>query len=266
MQKLTQWGPSLVLAVVTVALVATALAVPWERVEALPPRQLDADDVERLVQQGADELGLEVVAEVGEDMKGFTYQAGVVKSPEGSYLGVVIYYDFRSPDGVLAFAEGNNALATQLADSVDVSVMFRRPLTPEEFGELVQDTGIAVHSYVLRAVESSGQRATIFGAPDGDELVPAGMLDVVGADLAEKDTQTGMRGIITVEASASPSQLAMLLANERVFTTDVSKAVAAQRAQALLRGRGVEAAGLPVDAHMLPPLYWFLEDYGIAPK
>lgn len=70
----------------------------------------------------------------------------------------------------------------------------------------------------------------------------------------------------TIRVIDSQGQLRQLLADTRVYTTDVTQAVAAERAQKKAAISDAAAAQLPVHTHQYMPVYWFMENIGIATK
>lgn len=105
---------------------------------------------------------------------------------------------------------------------------------------------------------------TISGAARGSELVPQSTLDSV-LQHAPGGTP-GFKGIITADIVATQAQIKQLLSDSRVYVTDVTYAIAAQRARAALASSNANAANLPIVASATKPLYWDLEETGIAPK
>jgi len=57
----------------------------------------------------------------------------------------------------------------------------------------------------------------------------------------------------------------VLLADDRVFTVDVVRVIAVARGRAALIASDPTFAALPLRLTMQTPLYWWLENYGIAP-
>lgn len=191
---------------------------------------------------------------------------GYVAATDGNQTSVIVLYEELTQSGVKAFDEANRRLANQVAGPVSVSVVFQRPLSVDEFKELVQQTKLSIQSYTMRAVDVAGTRITIDGAPDGNTLVPQGMLERMLSHAKDDFSGFTFKGIITVEATANPAQLRKLLADERVFTTDVSRAVATEHARAKLAAHNPNVAQLPTSSRLATPLYWVMEDVGLAGK
>ncbi len=197
-----------------------------------------------------------------ERFDGWEYQAAT----DGSELSVVVNYDRLTPGGVNAFGESNRRLVDQVEGSVPVSVVFRRPLSVSEFEQLIQQAGLAVSTYTMRAVDDKGGRITIQGAPDKQMLVSQLLLKSTLARIEERLPGAEFKGVVTVDATATRAQLKRLLADQRVFTTDVTRAIATDRARSGFASRGVDVSHLPAQSRLVGPLYWFMEDTGVALK
>lgn len=185
---------------------------------------------------------------------------------DGGQLNVIVNYDRLRPEGVNAFAQANRKLASQVQGSTSVTGVFRRPLAVQEFEGLVKQTGLQVTSYTLRAVDTKGGRITIQGAPLKTELVPQSLLKATLANVQQRLPGAVLKGIVTVDASATQAQLKQLLADQRVFTTEVATAVAADRARATLASQGVDVSRLTVHSRLAAPLFWFMENTGLVTK
>jgi len=120
-----------------------------------------------------------------------------------------------------------------------------------------------VGSYTLRAVDAKGIRTTIQGAPRNKELVPQMILNDVLSHAGQRAPGLTLKGVITVDVTADQTQLKQLLNDPRVFTTDVTQTVAVERVRAK---DGKAIAQQPIHSHVVGPLYWFMENAGIAPK
>ncbi len=201
-------------------------------------------------------------APIHEHFAGWEYMAASTNEA----LEIIVNYEKLTPEGIKAFAEANRKLIDQIHGQVSVSVVFRRPLSINEFQALVGKSGLSVESYTMRAVDSAGQRITIQGAPDTKALVPQAMFNSMLTNIQSRSAGVSFRGIVTVNGIATPEQIKQLLADKRVFTTDVTQAIAAERARAQLASQNTALAQLPVHARLAAPLYWFMENTGIAAK
>jgi len=114
-------------------------------------------------------------------------------------------------------------------------------------------------------MDNKGMRITINGAPRGTELVPQATLNTVLTNVNRLSPGTTIKGIISVDAVADQGQLNTLLADPRVFTTDVSQEIAIQRARARYVATNAAVAQLQIERGISLPLYWFMENTGIAP-
>jgi len=204
---------------------------------------------------------------VAEQFDGWRYTAGVA---EGAVF-VSVAYDVSSARGIAAFAAANRTLATQVQGAVPVHVVFRRPLSADEVAVIVGATRIAVTGYIARAVDDQGLRVTMMGPgmPPGAGGTP--MPTVAPTPTrpdrtpAPANPRAGFKGYVTLDATADAGQLAQLLADARVFTTDVTEAVATARGRAALIASDPSRAALPVRHAPSSGLYWWLEERGIAP-
>jgi len=204
---------------------------------------------------------------VAEQFDGWRYTAGVA---EGAVF-VSLAYDVSSARGIAAFDAANRTLATQVQGAVPVHVVFRRPLSADEVAAIVGATRIAVTGYIARAVDDQGLRVTMMGPgmPPGAGGTP--MPTVAPTPTrpdrmpAPANPRAGFKGYVTLDATADAGQLAHLLADARVFTTDVTEAVATARGRAALIAGDPSRAALPVRHAPSSGLYWWLEERGIAP-
>jgi len=204
---------------------------------------------------------------VAEQFDSWRYTAGVA---EGAVF-VSVAYDVSSARGIAAFDAANRTLATQVQGAVPVHVVFRRPLSADEVAAIVGATGIAVTGYIARAVDDQGLRVTMMGPgmPPGAGGTP--MPTVAPTPTrpdrtpAPANPRAGFKGYVTLDATADTGQLAHLLADGRVFTTDVTEAVATARGRAALIVGDPSRAALPVRRAPSSGLYWWLEERGIAP-
>lgn len=198
-----------------------------------------------------------------EQSSGWEYVAGV----SDGKLNIVVNYDKLTRGGIEAFAAANQQLVEQVHGPVQVSVVFNRPLSIDEFKDEVTKSGIKINSYTMRAVEKNGNRVTLSGGPlpRAKSVALQDIGQQLPAALARFPDAT-FRGVVTVEATADQSQLKQLLADGRVFTTDVTQAIATDRARAKLVSANASVAQLPVESRIAAPLYWFMENTGIAPR
>ncbi len=199
---------------------------------------------------------------ISEEFTGWKYDAGV----QDGTITVSVHYDVASRQGIEAFSAANRQLISQVHAAIPVSIVFRRPLSVSEFQDVVQKSGVQVKDYTIRAVDNKGMRVTIGGAPRGTDLVPQTTLDMMLAKVDKLSPGTAFKGIVTVDAVADQGQLNALLVDSRVYTTDVSQAIATERARAKYAATNAAVARLPVDGGITLPLYWFMENVGIAPK
>jgi len=194
-----------------------------------------------------------------EQFSGWSYNATVA---DGN-VKVAVEYD-KNKSGIEAFDAANRQLVGQVAGPSSITIVFRRPLSISEFQDLVGKTGIQVASYTLRGVDGKGTRSTFSFSPQGKNLVPQALLGQLTKNAQEHSSGAlTVKGVVTVDATADQTQIKQLLADNRTFTADVTKVVAAQRAQAKLAPNQVN---LPVSGRSSSSLYWFLENTNIVPR
>lgn len=199
---------------------------------------------------------------IHEQFDGWEYLA----APDSDNLNITVNYEKLTAAGIRAFGEANRKLVEQVHGQVVVSVVFRRPLSVDEFKDLVRKSGLKVENYTMRAVDGTGGRITIQGTPNAGDLVPQEMFNTMLANVQSRSQGATFKGIVTVDATATQAQLKQLLADERVFTTDVSQARATERARAALAAHNPAQAQLPAHTRLAAPLYWFMENTGVAEK
>ena len=197
---------------------------------------------------------------ISEQFDGWAYQAAL----DDTTLSIIVNYDKLTPEGIKAFGEANRKLVDQVDGVVQASVVFQRPLSVQEFEGLVQQNRLSVESYILRAIDSTGGRITIQGAPDNDELVPQQMLRTILNNVDSHLPGTAFKGIVAAEIRADQAQLKQLLTDNRVFTTEVARAVATKRARAQVAAQNPDRAEIAARSRLSAPLYWFMESTGVA--
>jgi len=210
--------------------------------------------------------------------KGIHYSAAF--DPIYQEINGSIHYDYMSPQGVQAYIEFNKqAYAALSAPSQQrplyINIVFRRPLSLQEFQNFVSTYGLSVHRYRMRAVEIDGTRVTIDGAPMGKQLVPPTYLERVLQDIRTRN-DAQFKGCIEVEATVQPEQLTRLQNAPEVFVIEavyglIYKALTPsklQRAGATAETirRIQEGEGWPLVQITHPSLYWALEDMGMVNK
>jgi hypothetical protein len=191
---------------------------------------------------------------------GWKYHAAFNKA-EGR-IDASVEYAMETVQQVRGIVAIQRQLARELiadgASSLDVTVVFRRPLNQVEFERLVTDAGPAqISGYTLRYLDNQGQRVTIHGAPDNGVLVPQDMLNIALTDLQQR-APGKLLGWIQAQATITPTSYAILLKNPGVYLIDVSRS-AIRSAYAA----DVGASNPPVDL-ITPQLYWKLEDAQIV--
>jgi hypothetical protein len=138
-------------------------------------------------------------------------------------------------------------------DTLEVQVVFRRPLTAAQFEHFVAKANLDVSGYTLRYLDNQGQRVTIMGGPDQGQLIPQDLLGIALKDLQQR-TSGKLLGWIQAQATVTAKNYAALRDNPNVFLVDVSRSAI----RATFKDQA-DAADLPIDL-IAPQLYWKLED------
>ncbi len=203
---------------------------------------------------------------VNEDLGAWKYTAGI---GDDGVLHVLINFPSKTAADIEAFNTTNRSLVKEIQGNARVLVIFRQPLSVDEFKQLVQASGIKVENYEMRAVEADGTRITLNGGPSAsnNELVPQSALDTMINSWQKLPGGATFKGFISVEGIATQVQISALLADKRVFTTELTRAVATQR---LLKKLGVANTFLQdkskFESRLSAPIYWNMENTGLAPK
>lgn len=140
---------------------------------------------------------------------------------------------------------------------IDATVIFRKPLSQEEFEQFIADTGMEVLDYVIRYVTVSDQRVTIFGTPNNSQLVASADLEVVLNDLAERDPGT-VSGWIEVRGRLPATSYHLVEKKPYVYFIDVTRTAV----HAVFKGQP-NAENATVEL-IEPQVYWMLEDLGLV--
>jgi len=222
---------------------------------------------------GADEASLPLpdpaTGFVTERFGSWGYAAG--RDPDDGQLDVVVFPDVTSATTLLAFDAANRAAVGQVTAPTPVTVTLRRPLSGDEVAALARAAGVPITGYTARYVEDQGLRATLSSAGAPPEAGGRPMATIAPTPTRPDSTPTppnpraGFRGYITLDVIADAGQITTLLADDRVFTVDVVRVIAVRRARAALIASDPAFAALPLRLTMQTPLYWWLENYGIAP-
>jgi hypothetical protein len=221
------------------------------------PKDVDADTLNKTAQSSATSSKV-----VEETLTGLKYSGGL---GDDGVVHVLVSFDGKTANGLKAFDKANRELVKEVQGTIAVSVVFQRPISIDEFKEIVQASGIKVKSYDIRAVENDGTRITVNSVPSSvsGELVPAGMLNQAMNAWKSKPKGATFKGIIDVDAVATQDQIKKLLNDKRIFTTEIARSVTAQR---IVSKVGLNSL-IPTQGYLSDgPLYWQLEETGLAPK
>lgn len=186
----------------------------------------------------------------------------MAQQEQGSSATIAISYEHTTLAGLRAFKQANLELAKQLRStgthSYEALVTFNRPLSLNEFTDLVAKNNLSAKTYTLRMIAPDGQRWTIFGAPEGGVLVPEERLNTQKGFILEHAQGAAFSGVVDVELSLDASQYDTLQNLEGVFLVDVTRTLAKQDTMQSMVG--VAERSIYVDA---PHPYWFMEDIGL---
>jgi len=208
---------------------------------------------------------------------GITYAVGLEGTdPETWELVTSVTYDYDSLAGIQAYVAFNQAALAQLERSdlqtLQVEVVFNHPLSQADLERFVAETGLKVEQYSLRAVQSDGQRVTIYGGPPDDvNLVSDEQLAQVLQDI--KDRADGhLQGWISVEGQLPTANAQQVSVHPDVFLLDVVETVISQS----LTPENLSKTGMSKEIQQLyltgkvrpafsrPPLFWSLENLDLV--
>jgi len=222
---------------------------------------------------GADEASLPfpdpATGFVTERFGSWGYAAG--RDPDDGQLDLLVFTDTTSAAALMAFDAANRAAVGQVMAPTPVTVTLRRPLSGDEVAALARVAGVPITAYTARYVEDQGLRATLSGAGAPPEAGGRPMATIAPTPTRPDSTPTppnpraGFKGYIMLDVTADAGQIAVLLADDRVFTVDVVRVIAVRRGRAALIASDPTFAMLPLRLTVQTPLYWWLEEHGIAP-
>ena len=178
------------------------------------------------------------------------YQVAVILSPESGKHVASAIFDNESVAGIEGFARANRERAQEVFvrhSEVKTMVTFARPLSFDEFRDLMSQQGITVHEFAIRSIEN-GMRATTFGRPDGNDIAPQARYEMMAGAGDE------FKGFIWAEATLTSAGYNHLAASPDVYLLDITEALVRDE----LAGR---FTGLEVIRHSP---YWNMEDLGLT--
>lgn len=190
-----------------------------------------------------------------EDFDGWRYAA----YREGKNVVLQITLEDTSLEGLEAFRAVNRQMARDLVrqqEMLKVSVVLNQPLSLAEFTELVEKYGLHVYGFQVRVIDGRGDRVTLFGSSDGDQLVREDLLQTMLERVQDQTGEATLLGVTTIDAELSPSGYDVLSKEQVVFLVDLTPGFAEyhiqkQRASLLEADDFVTIAAYPV--------YWYLE-------
>lgn len=182
---------------------------------------------------------------------------------EGNIAAGVVFSSYDR-ESLLAYADAARANIEAVFarhEIVPALLTFRRPIPVEEFPNLIASSGATAMNYRIRTIEPDGRRGTIGGAPepDGTVLDMDHLADFALRQEAKGTSPLHIFGVIDAEVMVDRSAYGALSGRDDVFLVDLTRAVAVDLLPAELRQQ------IPISEVRLEPLYWHLEDAGLAP-
>lgn len=191
-----------------------------------------------------------------------TVEYGFSKGQEGA-IEAILLYPHETKAQLQDYVSTNRNLLTQLAAGpsarlITAQVVLSHPVPPSEMLSLAAAYNLNIRDYILRAVTSDGQRITIFGAPEGSEIVPSAMLNRATTSIQQHNPTARLLGIVTVDGTLSVINAVRLAGDANVALVDVTAEVVRRRAQAQF------GTGVRVNVRNPVQIYWFFENAGIV--
>ncbi|MCU0492982.1 MAG: hypothetical protein MUD01_15435 [Chloroflexaceae bacterium] len=111
--------------------------------------------------------------------------------------------------------------------SVAATIIPATPLPPEELAVFAQQHGVKISAYTIVARAANGELISMFGAPEGAVVFPAGRLATMVEQL-QRNQQTTLTilGVAAIESEVSRTTLASLDQDGRILGVDLSSAIA----------------------------------------
>jgi len=177
---------------------------------------------------------------------------------EEGRISAAVEYTTATAQQVQSVLATQRQLARELiasgTPSLDVTIVFRRPLNQADFERFVANASLGqVVGYTLRYIDNQGQRVTINGTPDNGVLVPQDMLNTALSDLQQR-APGKLLGWVEVQAAIASTSYDTIVKDKSVFLIDVSRSVI----RTVFKDEA-GASALPIDL-ITPQLYWKLED------
>jgi hypothetical protein len=149
-------------------------------------------------------------------------------------------------------------IATTLT-TLDVTIVFRHPLTQAAFEHFITSYALNVSDYTLRYVDNHGERVTIGGSPSDGELVPKNTLNFILEHLQQR-SPGALLGWIEVRTTVPAHVYEAIISNDEVYFVDVSRSVV----RAAFNNDGTTTK-LPIELST-PQFYWNLENLHLVPQ
>jgi hypothetical protein len=199
--------------------------------------------------------GSERIQLADEDFDGWRYAA----YREEKNVVLQITLEDTSPEGLESFRAVNRQMARDLVrqqEILKVSVVLNQPLSLAEFTELVEKYGLHVYGFQVRIIDGRGDRVTLFGSSDGDQLVRKDLLQTMLERVQDQTGDATLLGVTTIDAELSPSGYDVLSKEQVVFLVDLTPGFAEYHMQKQ-RASLLEADDfVTISAY---PVYWYLE-------
>ncbi|MDY7079189.1 MAG: hypothetical protein SXV54_19925 [Chloroflexota bacterium] len=187
------------------------------------------------------------------------YAYEVVVSPHFE-VDVSVMTNLRSAEDLQSYRTKVQEIATQLkANGVDkalVVLTFKRPVSPAEFRNLIKKYNLSVEAFEARAVNDRGEKTTVGGVPEGEDVFPQDIFEVAAAWSSD---DTRLVGITSFEGMVNLDEYERLSNDPLCFLADVLPAQVIAEAKQLIAERGLRA-NMPVDVN-LNDVFWVMEAF-----
>lgn len=162
-----------------------------------------------------------------------------------------VAFDERSISGINAFAQANRDLAPDVFARHSIArtmVTFSRPLSFEDFRELLSRSDITVHEFGIRNRAANGQRTTTYGQPRGADIAPERQYKSM------VPTGEVFEGFFYADLTLTADSYAMLAASQDVYLLDITDALVRDK----VSGR------FDIQEVYRSSPYWNMEDLGLV--
>jgi len=133
---------------------------------------------------------------------------------------------------------------------------FRRPVSPTEFRDFVRRYDLSVKAFETRAINDRGEKVTVGGVPEGEQVFPQGAFDLVAA-WGSNDTK--LVGVTSFEGIVNLDEYEQLTNDPLCFLADVlpTQIVTEVKQSISEKEPGLD---MPVDVN-LNDVFWVMEAF-----